>query len=132
MFFDPQSNVYARGGGNAWGALGGSVAILGLPNLEHPAQIVMHGSANVSFRMAKSHGQLETKTETIDARVGLSYDVEYSKTWRGAVIWTHESGHISDDVEDPTLIGPDVGNEALDFRVIHDIDRHWRLGGGIK
>ncbi len=132
MFFDPQSDLYGRSGGNAWGALGGAVALLGFPDLKYPGQLVIHGSANASYRLQDTNGMTETKFETIDARVGLSYDMEFTKTWRMAVIWTHESGHISDNIADPSLIGLDVGNESLDLRVVHDIDRRWRFGGGLK
>jgi len=55
----------------------------------------------------------------------------FSDTFRGAIIWTHDSGHISDNVALPELIGPDVGDEYFDFRLIKDTeDQHWRYGGG--
>ncbi len=132
LFFDPQSELYGRSGGNAWGALGGAVALLGFPDLKYPGQLVIHGSANASYRLQDANGMTETKFETIDARVGLSYDMEFTKTWRMAIIWTHESGHISDNIADPSLMYVDVGNESLDMRVVHDIDRRWRLGAGLK
>ena len=132
MYFDPQSDLYLRSGGNAWGALGGAMALLGFPDLRYPAQLIIHGSANASYRLTKTQGMIETKFETIDARVGLSYDMAFTKKWRMAIIWTHESGHISDNIADMNLFGLDVGNEAIDFRVIHDIGDRWRIGGGLK
>jgi len=134
MFFDPTSMLVTRGGGAAWAKIGGSAAAMEFQTMGHKSQLVIQGTADASYRLVSdlSKGEILTKFETVDARVGLGYTVKLTDSWRGALIWTHESGHISDDIEDKSLIGPDVGNETFDFRVIHDIDRKWRLGGGLK
>lgn len=130
LFFEQQSTLVLRQEGRAWGAIAATLALFEEDQWIFKPQLVLHGSANASFKF-NSHGDM-LLTETIDARVGLSLDLQFSESWRGFIMWTHQSGHISDNVPDPDLIGSNLGNEVIDFRVIHDIDQSFRLGGGIR
>ena len=129
LFFDPQSMIIFRGDSRGWAAVGGSAALVEFKDSEYKSQLVIHASANTSYEFA-STGTVHV--ETSDARVGLAYDLQFSPTLRGAFIWTHQSGHISDNVPDIDLMGPDLGNEVFDFRVVQDFERTWRIGGGLR
>lgn len=131
LFFDPQSMLILRSGGRGWGAIGGSLAFLEFSNYEWKPQLVLHASANVGYEFS-GHAGGTLYTQTVDARVGFSLDLAFSESFRGAVIWTHQSGHIADNVPDRDLIGPDLGNEMIDFRLIKDIGHNWRYGGGFR
>ncbi|MBX7231624.1 MAG: hypothetical protein K1X29_06015 [Bdellovibrionales bacterium] len=131
LFFDPQSMIILKSGRRSWGAVGGSVAILEVNDQKWKPQYVLHVSANSSFRFPpEQDGVLHT--ETIDARLGAAVDLKFSESFRGTIIWTHQSGHISDNVTDPDLIGPDLSNELVDFRWIKDVNKNWRFGGGFR
>ena len=123
--------ILLRSGGRGWGAVGGSAAVLEWPDSKYKTQFIVHGSANVAYEMS-NHAGGTLYTQTVDARLGMGLDFRWNETWRGTMIWTHQSGHIADNVPDPDLIGPDLGNEMVDFRVIHDIERRWRFGGGLR
>lgn len=134
LFFEPQSMLVATSGGNAWAAVGGYIPLVEFAGLRYSPQLVLHATANCSYRLVEefSTGTILTKFETVDARVGLSYDMRLLQDLRATIIWTHYSGHISDNVADVSLIGPDVGDEAVNFRVIRDIGKTWRYGGGFR
>lgn len=130
LFFDQQSLLAFRQEGRAWGALAGSIAALELTDWKWNPQLVIHGSANASFKI---NGKGDTLlTETIDARVGLAVDLKFESDFRGSIIWTHYSGHVSDNVADLDLFGSNLGNEVLDLRLIKDIDTSYRFGLGIR
>lgn len=130
LFIDEQSSVLIRNAGKAWGSLGGAIALAELSEHELKPQLVMHGSANTGFSINKAADTL--LTETIDARIGLSVDLNFNPEFRGMVMWTHQSGHISDNVPDADLIGPNLGNEIITLRVLRDINTRWRLGGALR
>jgi hypothetical protein len=134
LFFEPQSEVIDKSGGNAWGNVGGYISLAEFKGLKWSPQLVLHASANASYRLVSdlNEGTVLTKFETIDARVGLAWDMKFTDEFRGTVIWTHDSGHISDNIEIPALIGPDVGDEIFDFRVIRDFHKTWRVGAGFR
>ena len=130
LFFDQQSTLVYRNGGHALGAIGGTIAVLEAPEWRWNPQLVANGSANAAFTLNSRGDTL--LTETVDARVGLALDLRFDQSFRGTIIWTHQSGHISDNVPDTDLIGSNLGNEVITLRVIRDIDREWRLGGGLR
>ena len=130
LFIDQQSSVLFRNSGKAWGSLGGAIGIAEFTGIDFKPQLTLHGSANTGFSINSKGDTL--LTETIDARIGLSADFEFTSEWRGTLIWTHQSGHISDNVPDLDLIGSNLGNEILTFRFIRDIDQRWRLGAGLR
>lgn len=130
LFIDQQSSLMLRDSGKAWGALGGAITLAELTTCEYKPQLTAHGSANAAMVINSAGNTL--LTQTIDARVGLSADFEFTPEWRGTLIWTHQSGHISDNVPDADLIGSNLGNEILTLRFIRDIDQRWRIGAGIR
>ncbi len=134
LFFEPQSMLITKSGGNAWASVGGYVPLVEFRGLPYTPQLVLHATANCSYRLVTewSQSSILTKFETVDARVGLSYDMKIRDDYRASITWTHLSGHISDDVIDKTLIGPDVGDEVFDFRFIRDYHKTWRVGAGFR
>ena len=130
LFFDEQSTLVYRNGGHAQGALGGTLAILEERDWLWEPQLIIHGSANSAFTLNSRGDTL--LTETVDARVGLAMDLRFNESFRGTLIWTHQSGHISDNVPDPDLIGSNLGNEIITLRLIRDFAREWRFGAGLR
>ncbi len=130
LFIDQQSALLFKSSGKAWGSIGGAITLLEFPDLKYKPQLTVHGSANAAFTINGAGDTL--LTETIDARAGLSADLEFTPDWRGSVMWTHQSGHISDNVPDRDLIGSNLGNEVIALRLIHDIERRFRLGGSLR
>jgi hypothetical protein len=134
LLFEPQSDLFVKSGGNAWASIGGYTSIVEFRDWKWSPQLVLHATANNSYRLDSGSSGVLTKYETIDARVGLAIDLKYSEDLRFSIIWTHDSGHISDNVpvENPSLIGPDVGDEYGEFRIIKDYGKTWRVGGSFK
>ncbi len=133
LYFEPQSMLLVKSGGNAWGEVGGYAPLVEFAGAKYSPQLILHATANCSYRLdSKGSGEVMTKFETVDARVGLAYDMRVRNDLRAMVNWTHYSGHISDNVSDLSLIGPDVGNEVIDFRVIKDYGKTWRVGAGFR
>ncbi len=128
--FEPQTTLLFRSGVRGWGGVGGSTALFEFPKADLPSQLVMHASINTSYQVDDSSSTVHV--ETNDVRVGLAYDFNFSSDERAAIIWTHQSGHIADNVPDLDLIGPDLGNEVFDFRYIKDVEHTWRFGGGLR
>lgn len=127
---DGDSSLLLRNAARAWGAVGGALALASIEQWASKPQLIFHGSANASFRLNERHDTL--LTETIDARVGLSFEFQINDESRWLVGWTHQSGHISDNVDDPSLIGPNLGNELIQVRYVRDIGQHARLGASFK
>lgn len=123
---DEQSSLISRSGGYAYGEVGGAFALYGIQAID--TQLVVHGSALAAYQVAPSI----LLTQTVDARVGLSLDHPFTSSFRGSLGWTHWSGHISDDVPDKDLIGPNSGDEQLYARVIYDWQRVARVGATLK
>lgn len=133
LFIDQQSTLILRSGGRAWGALAGSLGLLEFSGWDSRPQLVAQASANTSFRWNERRDTL--LTETVDARVGLSVLWTLDPDTRIVTGWSHQSGHISDNVEDPGLIGPNLGNEILYVRWVLDLPESvgfWRVGGTLK
>ena len=130
LYIDNQSTFIFKSAATSWGALGGSVAIAEINSWKWKPQFAVHGTANAAMAIISTSSALQT--QTIDARAGLSFEFEFTEEFRGAVIWTHQSGHTSDEVVDADLIGSNLGNEIVDFRFIRDIENTWRLGVGFR
>jgi hypothetical protein len=129
LFFEQQSMLIYKSGARAWGAVGITTALLEESDWLYKPQLVVHASANAAYLLNGSKGLLET--QTIDARVGLALDLAFTESFRGMIMWEHQSGHISDDVQDAFLIGSNLGNEILWLRLIKDFDSEVRVGGSL-
>ena len=130
LFTDEQSTLVFRSEGRAWAGVGGFVSLLEFKDLKWQPQLVVHGLATAGMRINTRGDTL--LTDTTDARAGFAIDLKFSNDFRGSITWTHQSGHISDNVPDTTLIGSNLGNEELSFRVIKDLDRSFRFGGSLR
>ncbi len=130
LFFDPKISLILRGDSREVAEFGGSGSILETDSWGYKAQLIIHASATSNYHYLGDESTIHV--ETTDARVGLSWDVFLDDSRRLALIWTHQSGHVSDNIEDPGLIGPDLGNEIFDFRYIYDIGRKIRMGAGFR
>ena len=130
LFFEEQTSLLSRNGGRAWGALGNAIPLLEQSEWAGRPQLVIHASVNASFRLNPKGDTL--LTETIDARAGLLILQEWSDSLRTMVMWTHQSGHVSDNVQDFELFGSNLGNEILTVRVVQDLEHRFRIGASIK
>ena len=130
LFIDEQSSLIYLSGGRAWGGLGGTLGLLGIDSLPFHPQLIAHGSSQAAFRFNQRVDTL--LTETVDARVGLALDLELGDELRASLKWTHYSGHISDNVPDPELIGSNLGDESLGIRIVKDCKGHARMGGTLR
>lgn len=130
LYIDEQSMILLRDSGRAWAAIGGSLGLLGNEELPLKPQLVIHGSANAAFQINQRGDTL--LTQTVDARLGLAIDLQFDESFRGNVTWTHQSGHVADNVPDLDLFGSNLGNEIIDFRVVKDLQSKIRVGGGIR
>lgn len=130
LFTDQQSTLVFRSAGQAWAAVGGFISLVELKDWAYQPQLILHGSSSASMRINTKGDTL--LTDTVDARVGLGFDLKFTESLRGSITWTHQSGHISDNVPDTDLIGTNLGNEIIAFRVIKDIDRTFRFGGSLR
>ncbi len=130
LYFDQQSALVYRSGGNIWGAIGGALPFLEAPSLPFQPQMFISATVNAGFSYNDNHTTL--LTQTFDARTALGVDLAFTREFRATVGWMHQSGHIADNVPYPELIGPNLGNEVVFFRLIRDLGDHFRLGGTVK
>lgn len=130
LFTDEQSTAAFRSEGKAWTAVGGFISLLELKDTPLNPQLVAHGLASAGMRINTRGDTL--LTDTVDARAGLAIDLKFTDSLRASLTWTHQSGHISDNVPDKDLIGSNLGNEELSLRVIKDLDHSIRLGGSLR
>jgi hypothetical protein len=131
LFIDNQSSaLFMPSGNNVWLALGEEFALFENKSWYGDPQLVVTASINAGDRLNSSGNTI--LMETVDIRFGLSYEFSFSDKSRMFVGWEHQSGHTSDDVQDPDIIHPNLGNEELFVRYIHDIEDKVRLGGTLK
>ncbi len=130
LWIDQQSTLVYKSGGRAWGAIGGAISLFGEKNWKWTPELVLNGSANAAFRINQNISSLLTETD--DARVGLSLDFHFEDDFRARLGWTHQSGHISDNLEDLDLFGENLGNEILSFRLVKDLEYKLRFGGSLR
>jgi len=130
LLYDEQTSLIVRDGGSAIGIIGGYFTVLEATGLPGHPQLSLHGTAASYFAFPTGSGPL--LTQAVDARVGLALDFEIDPSNRASLIWTHQSGHLGDDVVNPVLAAKNLGNEILTFRFIHDIDDTARLGASFR
>jgi hypothetical protein len=131
LFIDNQtSGLFLPSGNDVWLALGEEVALLENKSWYGSPQLVLYASVNAGDRLKT--GSSTILMETIDIRAGLSYEFSIDEKQRIAVTYMHQSGHTSDDVQDETLVHPNLGNEELLVRYFRDIQDRFRLGGTLK
>ncbi len=129
LFFDQQSSLLNTGGAHAWGALGGTLPVYGNNDVESHPQIFFHATANASM---KYNSDFKIGTETIDARVGLGYEMALLPELRFSTGLTHDSAHAADGIDDLTLFEPPVGEEFFFLRGIYDIGNTFRVGATLR
>ena len=120
---DDHTSLLWINGGRGWGGIAGTMAFLGSEPLQ--TQLIVFASANASYRISPTEATL--LTDTIDARAGLQLEHTFDEENRAYIGWTHYSGHISDNIQDPSLIGSNLGDELIDIRYLHDFPQ---IGAG--
>lgn len=128
FFLEEHTSLVARNANRAWGSLAASIALL--EKSDWRSQLIAFGSANSSFRLNERRDTL--LTETIDARAGLRIELNATEKTRVSIGWTHESGHVSDNIENLELLGSNLGNEILHGRVFYDCIEQVRIGATLK
>jgi hypothetical protein len=132
LFFDQQSTAVNYGAARFWGALGGNTALVGDPDSDAHPQLVVTATANAALHYNES---FRIWTDTIDARVGFSYQMELNPQLRFSVGFIHDSGHAVDGMATQDLAElyePTLGQESLPIRFIYDLDRQFRFGVTLK
>jgi hypothetical protein len=131
LFIDNQtSGLFLPNGNNVWLALGEEVALIEMKSWFGSPQLVLFASVNAGDRMKP--GGSTILMETIDIRAGLSYEFSLDEKQRISVSYMHQSGHTSDDVQDDSIVHPNLGNEEILIRYVRDIQDRFRLGGTLK
>ena len=131
LFIDNQTSLlFIPAGNNVWLALGEEIPLVEMKNWYGSPQLMIYASVNAGDRL--NSGGNTILMETIDVRAGLSYEFSFNEYERMSISWMHQSGHTSDDVQNPELVHPNLGNEEILFRYFRDIDDHFRLGGTLK
>ncbi|MBF0361746.1 MAG: hypothetical protein HQK49_12085 [Oligoflexia bacterium] len=128
LFIDQHSSVVVLDSRRAFAAIAAAIPLFEIENSKLTPQLILFGSSAATFRFSGSFSTLFT--ETVDARVGLSYDLFFSAKSRLAFSWTHQSGHTSDNLTDLKLFGPNVGYEIIALRYVFDVEDRLRVGGG--
>lgn len=130
LFADENTGFLIRESGKGWGALGGAVALVEMPDWKMAPQLVLFGSVNTGFRDKTSI--IDFATETMDARFGLSVEGSVNPHLRFSAGLVHYSGHAVDGILDASLIPPNLGMDQFFLRVIFDYADHWRVGASFK
>lgn len=129
LFIDNQTSaLFMPSGNNVWLALGEQVPLVEFKDWYGSPQLVLFASVNAGDRL---DGSL-ILMETIDIRAGLSYEFSFNDHQRMAITAMHQSGHTSDNIQDPTLVLPNLGNSQLLFRYFQDVEDRFRLGATLK
>lgn len=131
LFIDNQiSGLFIPDGNRVWLALGDQIALAEFKSWYGSPQFVLYANINAGDRLNDSGNTI--LMETIDIRAGLSYEFSFNSVSRMSVSWMHQSGHTSDDVQDQDIVHPNLGNEQLLIRYIHDFQDRFRVGGTLK
>lgn len=133
FFTDEQCSLLYRTAGRAWGEAGGDFALLDTPwfsSWKSQPQIVFLVSANAGYRL--NTDSLGVFTDTIDARIGFNLEAEPSQGHHFSLGFLHMSGHISDDIQDPSLIGPNFGWEEIRLRYSYTGFANFKIGGTLS
>jgi hypothetical protein len=131
LFIDNQTSaLFIPGSDNVWLALGEQIPLVEFKDWFGSPQLIVFASVNAGDRMNDNGTTI--LMETIDIRAGLLYEFSFDKKSRMSIGWEHQSGHTSDDVQDPSIVHPNLGNELFMVRYVHDVEDKFRLGGELK
>jgi hypothetical protein len=129
LFIDNQTSaLFGPDGNKVWLALGEQIPLVEMKDWFGSPQLVVYASVNAGDRLQAS----TILMETIDIRLGLSYEFSFSEKSRMSVSVEHQSGHTSDNVQDQDIVLPNLGNEEVLVRYIRDIEDSFRVGGELK
>ena len=132
LFDEEQSGIIFASGGNAARAdLGTDVTLLEASSLPFHPQLTVYGSVDTSF-LKKSNAIFDFVAETFDAEFGFAIESELTPSMRLSVGLTHISGHAGDGIPDPSLFGPNLGDDELPIRLIYDVNTSFRFGFTFK
>jgi hypothetical protein len=126
IFVEDHSMMVLRDSSKAYGAMAAVLSLIGFPESSLKPQIIISGAATSTFNLPANYGGFET--ETIDARFSALLDLQLSETLRLSFGWTHESGHIGDDLTELSLMGYNLGNESFPIRLVGDFEKMIRWG----
>ncbi len=118
--------VVARDEGRVLGAVGASAAMGEFSWRDATVQIVGFGTVHTALRTK------DLKTETLDADLGVAFEVRETAAFRWSASLVHTSGHAVDGVEFPVLLAPNLGLDSLWVRAIYDAGHRFRLGATVK
>ncbi len=130
LFLDENSAALYRTGGRAWGNLGGAIALFEENNLPTKPQLVFHAVVNAAYHMTPKGDAVAG--ETVDDRLGASFEFALQPDLRFSIGWEHWSGHASDDIPDRELIGPNLGDEMIPMRLVYDYQDLGRVGTTLR
>ena len=119
-----QTAFYNRGGSNYWGEIGSKITLFDLGIL----QFTLNAGVQASMRKEGN----EFLSDTLDVRVGVSSLFTVNSDTRFMLTVAHLSGHVLEDVPDKDLIPNNVGDDTLQFRMIHDYKKTFRFGWTLK
>lgn len=123
-----QTSIYNRGGSKYWGEICSKITLFDVDSIWGRPQFIFNAGVQASL-----HNQgKEFLSETMDVRVGIAGLFTINHSTRLMVAVSHLSGHVLEDVPDKDLIPLNVGDETLQFRIIHDYERSFRFGGTLK
>jgi hypothetical protein len=129
LFIDNQSSaLFMPTGNNVWLSLGEQLPLVEFKDWYGSPQLVMYASVNAGDTVPGS----TILMETIDIRLGLSYEFSFNEKSRMAISVQHLSGHTSDSIQDQSLVAPNLGDEQILVRYFHDIEDRFRVGGTLK
>jgi hypothetical protein len=129
LFIDNQTSaLFGPDGNKVWLALGEQIALFEKKDWFGSPQLIVFADVNAGDRLQAS----TILMETIDIRVGLSYEFAFDEKSRMSVSWEHQSGHTSDNVPNQDIVLPNLGNEQILVRYFHDIEDRFRVGGTLK
>jgi hypothetical protein len=129
LFIDNQTSIlFEPTGNNVWLALGEQIPMVEFKDWYGKPQLVIFANVNAQDVLGGS----TLLFETIDIRLGLSYEFSFNDHQRMSISLEHQSGHTSDNVQDQSIVLTNLGNEQTMFRYFHDVDDRFRLGATLK
>lgn len=123
-----QTALYNQGGEKYWGEIGSKITLFDVDSFWGQPQFLLNAGVQASMR---KQGK-EFLSDTLDVRVGLSALFTVDSKTRFMVTVSHLSGHALEDIPDKDLVPLNVGDETLQFRIIHDYEKTFRFGGTLK
>lgn len=123
-----ETAIYNQGGEKFWGKIGSRITLFDVDSIFLKPQFILNAGVQASMRR---HGK-QFLTDTIDVRVGMSALFSINTTTRFMFALSHLSGHAMEDIPDKDLIPLNVGDESIQFRILHDYGKNFRFGGSLK